>query len=72
MPRHEKASPIYSFRQRVLQFWQHFLFFHGQDKCCSEIKPYSTSYVIFGVGAKCKIKGVGMQVCNGLPRIDDV
>jgi len=37
-----------------------------------DIKSYSTSFVMFGDGAKGDIKGVGKLVCTGFPRLDGV
>lgn len=37
-----------------------------------EIKSYSTSYVTFGDGDKCEIKGVRRLACTCLPSLDDV
>jgi len=37
-----------------------------------DLRPYSTSYVTFGDGAKGKIKGIGKLICLGFSRLDDV
>jgi len=45
---------------------------NGVKKYLVDLKPYSTSYVIFGEGAKGEIKGIGKLVCSGFPSHDDV
>jgi len=44
----------------------------GVDKYLEYVRPYATSYVTFGDGAKGKIVGIGNLIKQGLPRIDDV
>lgn len=44
----------------------------GVDKFLVNIKPYVTSYVTLGDGAKRKIVGIGNLVSEGLPRLDGV
>ena len=43
-----------------------------ENKFLEMIRPYATSYVTFGDGAKGKIVGVGNLVSEGLPRLDNV
>ena len=43
----------------------------GVDKYLEDVRPYATSYVIFGDGAKGKIVGIGNLTKQGLPRLDD-
>jgi hypothetical protein len=42
------------------------------DKYLEDVRPYATSYVTFGDGAKGKIEGIGSLVKHGLPKLDDV
>jgi len=42
------------------------------DKYLEDVRPYVTSYVTFGDGAKGKIVGIGNLIKHGLPRPDDV
>jgi len=44
----------------------------GVDKYLEDMRPYATSYVTFGDGAKGKIVGIGNLTKQGLPRLDDV
>jgi hypothetical protein len=44
----------------------------GVDKYLEDVRPYATSYVTFGDGAKGKIEGIGSLVKHGLPKLDDV
>jgi len=44
----------------------------GVDKYLEDVRPYVTSYVTFGDGAKGKIVGTGNLIKHGLPRLDDV
>jgi len=44
----------------------------GVDKYLEDVRPYATSYVTFGDGAKGKIVGISNLVKHGLPRLDDV
>jgi len=44
----------------------------GVDKYLEDVRPYATSYVTFGDGAKGKIVGIGNLVKHGFPRLDDV
>jgi len=44
----------------------------GEDTFLEMIRPYATSYVTFGDGAKRKIVGVGNLVNEELPRLDNV
>jgi len=43
----------------------------GVDKYLEYVKPYVSSYVTFGDGAKGKIIGIGNVIKNGLPRLDN-
>jgi hypothetical protein len=42
------------------------------DRFLENIRPYATSYVTFGDGAKGKIVGVGNLTSEGLPRLNNV
>jgi len=44
----------------------------GVDKFLEDVRPYVSSYVTFGDGAKRKILGIGNLINNGLPRLDNV
>jgi hypothetical protein len=44
----------------------------GVDTFLENVRPYATSYVTFGDGAKGKIVGIGNLVSEGLPRLDNV
>ncbi|GAU24655.1 hypothetical protein TSUD_322630 [Trifolium subterraneum] len=44
----------------------------GDDRFLVDIKSYSTSYVIFGDGAKGKIIGVGKLINKSLPKLENV
>jgi len=44
----------------------------GVDKYLEDMRPYATSYVTFGDGAKGKIVGIGNLTKQGLPRLDDM
>jgi len=44
----------------------------GVDKYLEDVRPYATSYVSFGDGAKGKFVGIGNLIKQGLPRLDDV
>src|ERR1044072_4659695 len=44
----------------------------GVKSFITDLKPYSTSYVTFGDGAKGKIKGFGRLCRAGSPHLDDV
>jgi len=44
----------------------------GVDKYLEDVRPYATSYVTFGDGAKGKIVGIGILVKYCLPKLDDV
>jgi len=44
----------------------------GVDKFLENVRPYATSYVTFGDGAKGKIIGIGNLVSEGFPRLDNV
>ena len=44
----------------------------GVHKYLEDVRPYATSYVTFGDGAKWKIVRIGNLVKHGLPRLDDV
>jgi len=44
----------------------------GVDKYLEDVKPYATSYVTFGDGAKGEIVGIGNLTKQGLPRLNDV
>jgi hypothetical protein len=40
----------------------------GVDKYLKDVRPYVTSYVTFGDGAKGKIVGIGNLIKHGLPK----
>ncbi|MCI24103.1 gag-pol polyprotein, partial [Trifolium medium] len=42
------------------------------EKFSVDLKPYSTSFVTFGDGAKGEIKGVEKLISSGLPKLDNV
>ena len=42
------------------------------DKFLETVRPYATSYVTFGDGAKGKIVGIDNLISEGLPRLDNV
>jgi len=44
----------------------------GVENYLEDVKPYVTSYVTFGDGAKGKIVRIGNLIKHGLPRLDDV
>jgi len=44
----------------------------GVETYLEDVRPYVTSYVTFGDGAKGKIIGIGNLIKHGLPRLDDV
>ncbi len=44
----------------------------GVDKYLEDVRPYATSYVTFGDGAKGEIVGIGNLTKQGLPRLNDV
>jgi len=44
----------------------------GVDKYLEYVRPYASSYVTFGDGAKAKILGIGNLIKDGLPRLDNV
>jgi len=44
----------------------------GVDKYLEDVRPYASSYVTFGDGAKGKIIGIGNLIKHGLPRLDNV
>jgi len=44
----------------------------GVDNYLEDVKPYVSSYVTFGGGAKGKILGIGNLVKHGMPRLDNV
>ena len=41
------------------------------DKYLEDVRPYASSYVTFGDGAKGKIMGIGL-INHGMPRLDNV
>jgi hypothetical protein len=44
----------------------------GVETYLEDVRPYVTSYVTFGDGAKGNIVGIGNLTKHGLPRLDDV
>jgi hypothetical protein len=44
----------------------------GVDKYLEDVRPYASSYVTFGDGAKGKIMGIGNLIKHGMPRLDNV
>jgi hypothetical protein len=44
----------------------------GVETYLVDVRPYVTSCVTFGDGAKGKIIGIGNLIKQGLPRLDDV
>jgi hypothetical protein len=44
----------------------------GVENYLKDVRPYVTSYVTFGDGAKGKIIGIRNLIKHGLPRLDDV
>jgi len=42
------------------------------DKYLEDVRPYATSYVTFGDGAKGEIAGIGNLTKQGLPTLNDV
>jgi hypothetical protein len=44
----------------------------GVETYLEDVRPYVTSYVTFGDGAKGKIVRIGNLIKHGLPRLDDV
>ena len=42
------------------------------DKYPEDVRPYTSSYVTFGDGAKGKIVGIGNLIKHGLPRLNNV
>jgi hypothetical protein len=44
----------------------------GVDNFLENVRPYATSYVTFGDGAKGKIVGIGDLVGEGSPRLNNV
>jgi len=44
----------------------------GVDKYLEDVRPYASSYVTFGDGAKGKILGIGNLIKHGLPRLDNL
>jgi hypothetical protein len=44
----------------------------GVEKYLEDVRPYSSSYVNFGDGAKGKILGIGNLIKHGMPRLDNV
>jgi hypothetical protein len=43
----------------------------GVDKYLEDVRPYASSYVTFGDGAKGKILGIGNLIKHGMPRLDN-
>jgi hypothetical protein len=44
----------------------------GVDKYLKNVRPYTSSYVTFGDGAKGKIVDIDNLIKHGLPRLDNV
>jgi len=42
------------------------------EKYLEDVRPYASSYVTFGDGAKGKIMGIGNLIKHGMPRLDNV